>query len=164
MKLYANSAEAHLYVNISELRIFSLAIIPVLAVIAIPVSVPDTLAQGAESSINPGITSPVLKDQQGNILSQGSEGQILVLSTTAANSVDEPLQFVAVIESRDENDMTQFLGFSIGRLEANTQSEIGISWTPENAGDYQLRAFLLSGFPNPQILSTIQTSDVVIIE
>lgn len=136
-------------------RIFLLAV--ALAAIIIPIFVQNALAQSS-----PSVTSPVLKDQQGNVLSEGSEGQILVLSTTAANSSDDPLQFVTIIESRDEGGVTQFLGFSIGQLEANAQSEIGISWTPQNAGNYQLRAFLLSGFPNPQILTTVKTSDIVI--
>ena len=96
------------------------------------------------------------------MLSGGSEGQLLVISTTAVNNSDDPLQFTAIIEARDENGVTQFLGFSIGRLEASGQSEIGISWTPEYVGRYQLRTFLISGFQDPQILTVAETNDVVI--
>ncbi len=154
MKLFVSNAGAHLCASTDMYRIFLLTIA---LMVIIPVSIQNVLAQSS-----PSVTSPVLKDQQGNVLSRGSDGQILVLSTSALNNSDDPLQFVAIIESRDKDGVTQFLGFSIGRLEANAQSEIGISWTPQNAGNYQLRAFLLSGFPNPQILTTVETSDIVI--
>lgn len=72
------------------------------------------------------------------------------------------MPFVAIIESRDESGTTQLLGFSFGSIEDGSQSETGISWTPEKAGDYQLRTFLISGFENPQVLTVVRTSDVVI--
>jgi hypothetical protein len=125
-----------------------------------------SLAQNAsaqsDASTSPGVMDPVIKDQQGNVLSGGSEGQLLVISTVARNNGNDPMEFVTVIEARDENGVTQFLGFSIGRLEAFSGSEIGISWTPANAGDYQLRTFLLTGFQNPQLLTGISSSDIVI--
>ena len=70
---------------------------------------------------------------------------------------------MAIIESRDESGTTQLLGFSFGSIEDGSQSETGISWTPEKAGDYQLRTFLISGFENPQVLTVVRTSDVVIV-
>lgn len=91
-----------------------------------------------------------------------SEGQLVVLSTTVSSTKDDPQPFVAVMEARDGAGMTRFLGFAIGSIEAGSTSEIGISWTPEEAGNYELRAFLVSGFENPQLLTAVATSDALV--
>jgi hypothetical protein len=132
---------------------FALASIIVISVIQ------NASGQGPDG---PATSSPVLKDAQGITLSSGSEGQLTIISITAFNGSDDPVPFVAIIESRDESGTTQLLGFSIGSVEDGAQSEAGISWTPEKAGDYQLRTFPISGFENPQVLTAVRASDVVI--
>jgi hypothetical protein len=108
------------------------------------------------------VASPVLKDAQGNELSKGSAEKLMVISVTTSNSMDDPVPFVAIIESRDGSGVTQLLGFSTGSIEDGSQSETGISWTPQEAGSYQLRTFLISGFEDPEILTGVRTSPVVI--
>ena len=132
---------------------------------ALAFTVSTCIMQNASAQTSLGsmsLTSPVMKDAQGTLLSSAPEGQFVVLSTTVTNTRGEAQPFVAIMEVRDQDGATQFPGFSIGNLEDNGTSEIGISWTPENAGDYQLRAFLISGFEDPEILTVAETSDAVI--
>jgi hypothetical protein len=43
------------------------------------------------------------------------------------------------------------------------QAEISLSWTPDMAGEYRLRTFMISGFVNPQVL-TIAADNTAIVE
>ncbi|MGI0012045.1 MAG: hypothetical protein ACREBU_01180 [Nitrososphaera sp.] len=111
-----------------------------------------------------GISGPIVKDAQGNLLSTASTGEIIILSVNVTNNENVPLPFVILIESRDEIGVTQFLEFHIGTLQGNRSSEVGISWKPAEAGNYQLRTFLISGFDSPEVLTGVQTSDFVITQ
>jgi hypothetical protein len=76
--------------------------------------------------------------------------------------MDNDQSYVLILEIRDEAGITQFLGFSIRNLERHGLREIGISWTPERAGDYQFRVFAISGFQDPDVLTYIQTVEIEI--
>ena len=103
-----------------------------------------------------------MKNAAGQLLDSASDGQLVVLSTTVSSTKEESQPYVAIMEARDEAGMTRFLGFAIGDLAGNSQSEIGISWTPEEAGSYELRTFLVSEFENPQLLTTVATGAALV--
>jgi hypothetical protein len=58
-----------------------------------------------------------------------------------------------LVEIRDENDLTIYMSFLIGTLNPNAVSEMGISWTPQYVGEYEVRSFAITNFTKPEILS-----------
>lgn len=124
------------------------------------------LSYAADSDIiNATLTTPILKDATGKELSSPAKvGQLVIISTTllsnssstAANNSIVP--FVIMIEARDELGISQYSQFAIGSLNLDAKSEVGISWTPKEAGTYELKALALSELNNPQILAPAHSS------
>ena len=62
-------------------------------------------------------------------------------------------------------------GFPVASAQASAQNvqgieisaEIGISWLPHSAGDYEIRTFVLSDFNSPRVLSPTVTSEVRVV-
>lgn len=123
-------------------------------------------AKPASTSIStqPAMSMPELKDTVGKKIGSATVGQLVVISTTVVNNRDSVLPFTAIIEVRDESDVTVYLRFQIGDVNANGQSEIGLSWLPKDEGSYQLRAFAISNFTRPQVLAWVKTSEVSVIQ
>jgi hypothetical protein len=105
-------------------------------------------------------SAPELRDVTGRTLTSLSVGQQAVLSTNIVNNNDESRPFVALVEVRDSSGITVFLAWQTGTLNPSGQAEVGLSWTPEEAGDYEVRTFVISDLANPQILSEISKSNI----
>jgi len=105
---------------------------------------------------------PELKDADGNFISSAHLDDPVLISTIFANCTDEEIPFTVVIEVRDEDDVTLYLQFQSGRLDAKADSELSLAWTPEKPGKYELRTFALSDLTLPQIYSQIWFSNVTI--
>jgi hypothetical protein len=108
------------------------------------------------------VTPPELQDVTGQVLDEVSAGQQVVLATSVRNNNAGPQPFVALIEVRDSNDVTVFLAWQTGTLPANGQTQVGLSWTPDIAGDYEVRTFVISDLNNPQVLSEVSTSNITV--
>jgi hypothetical protein len=102
------------------------------------------------------------KDQAGNTQSSVSSGQMVILSTDVSNNNPEPQKFMAIIEVRDANGVTLFLGWQSGTLNPDGHTEVGLSWAPKQAGSYQLRTFIISGFQDLEVLSPVKTSELAV--
>ena len=123
-----------------------------------------TVPIGAVSG-NTGATTPsepVVKDVSGGSVDDIVPGQQVVLSTTVQNNLDEDLPFTALIEVRDSSGITVFLAWQTGTLNADGRAEVGLSWTPDRSGDYQVRTFVDSNLNNPQVLSQVMTSNITV--
>jgi|GEM_PF-1095261 len=107
-------------------------------------------------------SAPVAKDVQGGAVSQITVGQQVVITTQITNNVDDELPFVGLIEVRDSAGITVFLAWQTGVLDAGDRAEVGLSWTPEDAGDYQFRTFVISNLQNPQVLSPVATTNITV--
>jgi hypothetical protein len=119
----------------------------------------------AADTDNATLTVPILKDGMGKILPTPAKvGQLVVISTTlASNSSDatadnSSMPFVIIVEVRDELGVPLYSQFAIGSLNPGGESEVGLSWTPKEAGTYELKAFALSDMNNPQILAPVNSS------
>ena len=90
-------------------------------------------------------------------------GEEYVVSSTFRNN-DPVHDGVAtfIVEVRDPNGLTILLNFQSGILNAGGKANVGVSWTPLQAGTYQLRTFAISSFEDPRILSSISSSEVAI--
>jgi hypothetical protein len=108
------------------------------------------------------VTPPVPTDVTGKELDEVSSGQQVVLTTNVINNNAAPQPFVALLEVRDNNGVTIFLAWQTGTLPANDRTQVGLSWTPEDPGDYQVRTFVISDLTNPRVLSLVSTSDITV--
>jgi hypothetical protein len=121
-------------------------------------SVP-ALAQ--EPNLQPDI--PELKNQTGDILQSAVAGELAVITTTISSNSTEDENFIAMVEARNSIGITELLEFQTGQASSGT-IEVGISWTPEEPGEYELRTFLISDLLEPQVLSEVTTKKVTVEE
>lgn len=86
-------------------------------------------------------------------------GTMKVVTVNVTNNDKEiAVPAVILVEIRDSDDITQFLGFQITTLRSNSTIQIGMSWEPKFPGEYQMRSFVISDFENPQVLSCINSA------
>ncbi|MCI0563901.1 MAG: hypothetical protein MN733_35960, partial [Nitrososphaera sp.] len=102
------------------------------------------------------------KSSNGTVLTNISTGQQIVLSTTLANENDEDIFFTGLIEIRNSQGVTQYLGSQNGMVVKKGFTAFGMAWMPDMPGTYQARIFLLTSLSNPEILSPVVTSELVI--
>jgi hypothetical protein len=105
---------------------------------------------------------PELKDVSGNFLESAHVDEPVFITTIFANCTDVEIPFIVVIEARDEDDVTVYLQFQAGKLDANADSEVSLPWSPEKSGKHELRTFALSNLTQPQIYSQIWVSELTI--
>lgn len=115
--------------------------------------------------LTPATTDLVVRDADtGAPLSQSNVGRTVVLSATVANNNITALPFTSIFEVRDEEGVTIYLRWKDGNLEAGDfTTRVELFWIPEQVGNYEIRTFLLSGFEQPMILSTISGADFTIV-
>lgn len=104
---------------------------------------------------NPAITGTEESDEI-------SAGQQLTLSSTVTSPSPAELAFVAIMEVRDSDGITVFIGWQSGTLHPESPGEIGMSWIPQDRGDYQVRTFIISDLIDPQVLSAVTLSEVTV--
>ena len=107
-------------------------------------------------------SAPSVRDVSGNNVGSITVGQQVVLTTQINNNLDDELPFVALIEVRDSSGITVYLAWQTGTLDANDRAEVGLSWTPEDSGDYQVRTFVVSNLNNPTVLSEVKTTQITV--
>jgi hypothetical protein len=107
-------------------------------------------------------SEPTVKDVSGGTVDDLSVGQQVVLTTQVNNNIDDELPFVALVEVRDSRGITVYLAWQTGVLNAGGRAEVGLSWTPEDSGDYQIRTFVISSLNNPQVLSEVKSSMITV--
>jgi hypothetical protein len=117
-------------------------------------------AAGVLGSATP--SAPSVRDASGGAVGTITVGQQVVLTTTVTNNIDDELPFVALVEVRDSSGITIFLAWQTGVMDAGDRNEVGLSWTPEEAGDYVVRTFVISNLSNPQVLSDVVTTNITV--
>jgi len=63
--------------------------------------------------------------------------------------------FTILIEVRDQNNVTTAMQLQTGTLNPSSSGHIGISWQPEEPGEYTLKAMVLSDLKQPELLSPV---------
>jgi len=109
----------------------------------------------ASECFGPGMTVSRPQLSANGVPSSWSQATV---ATNVTNLNAANLPSVVLIEIRDSADVTVFLGWQSRTLEPNRQTHIGIGWTPTFPDDYEIRAFVISGFDNPRILSYVASS------
>jgi plastocyanin len=111
--------------------------------IGVPLAYGDGSYDCDNSSIAP--TEPALRSDS-SLLKELTEGDRIVIATTVSDRCGMDHPAIVILEVRDSNDVTVFLGLQNFTIQANSQTEVGLSWVPRQAGEYQLRAFTLVSF------------------
>jgi len=103
-------------------------------------------------------TKPVLKSDSVPLrpLAVGDQG--IFLSTDVRSHLNETSTFAVIMEARDSDGVTQFLDSQFGLIRPEALVNVGIPWTPEWAGTYEVRTFVVSGTVNPQVYSPVASS------
>ncbi len=110
------------------------------------------------------LSPPVLTDDYGNEMPSTSVNQRVIISTTIVTGIeDKNTPYVLIIEVRDANEVTVYLQFGFGTLEPLGSNDVGLAWSPERVGEYEVRSFAVSNFTNPQILTQIVTSEASVL-
>jgi hypothetical protein len=113
------------------------------------------------------ISRPRLHTPDGNPISDNEIllGRQVILSTEIKNPWDwrdQPV--VAIMEVRDGNGVTVYLGLQSRVLKPDCSAEFGFSWIAGEQGNYQIRSFALSSWIDPRALSEVTSRDVVVVE
>jgi hypothetical protein len=107
-------------------------------------------------------SAPAVRDISGNEIAELTAGRQAVLSTTITNNNANLQPFLAIVEVRNSQQVTENVEWQTGTLNADASADIGISWTPERAGTYQIRTFVISDFERLEILSPVAVSEVIV--
>ncbi|HXV46189.1 MAG TPA: hypothetical protein VD736_05905 [Nitrososphaera sp.] len=123
-----------------------------------------TFVVGVSSSGTAATTpsAPTIRDIAGDELAELMVGRQAVLSTTIKNNNANVQPFLAIVEVRNSQQVTESLEWQTGSLNPDGSVDIGISWTPERTGTYQIRTFVISDFERLDILSPVAISEVVV--
>jgi plastocyanin len=110
------------------------------------------------------LSEPSLRTTDSRV-SAAAAGELFVIVTTITGCIGADAQFVAIVEARNSNGITEVLSWQPVELDvAENGIELGSAWVPAGSGDYELRVFAISGFDNPRVLSPVATTNVAIAE
>jgi hypothetical protein len=119
---------------------------------------------------------PMLRASDGSTLHQGVNGSQTTIAVEltnyelALNLTDFWRNFTSIIEIRNEDDFTVFLGWQTGILEPDSigcelcKTEIGLSWTPNELGNFTIRTFVVSDLEHPRILSGVKETSIMVVD
>ena len=91
---------------------------------------------------------------EGKSISEVKAGMQIVLLSTIQNNEDTPRDFVALITTADSDGAVVSIKIVSGQLPAKGESKVGGDFTPDSAGTYKVKVFVLSDLASPIILAT----------
>jgi YVTN family beta-propeller protein len=108
---------------------------------------------------------PVIQDNQGMSLDTANLplGAQLTLSQSFHNNGNVPQEYVILIEIRDSTGVSTHIAWQGGIAGIGQEKTIGISWIPPYVGDHQIRTFVISNLTNPEVLSNVETINVIVV-
>jgi len=100
-------------------------------------------------------TTPFFNDIYGDPLAIIREGRQVVITTTYRNSVEQEVPFVGIIEVRAIDGVTLFLHWQSNTVAPLGNKTMGVPWVAPESSSYESRAFAITDFENPQVLSPV---------
>jgi len=125
-------------------------------VLALTLSAPPAQAQ---DFILTDLSDPVLKDLEHDIDDGVTVNEPVAISAIVVNGEVFAKQVTVVIETRDSNGFTVDVQLQNGTVFGESYAEFSTLWRPQEAGMYELRAYVIS---NTQPLTGVKTSQVEI--
>src|SRR2546425_301973 len=89
-------------------------------------------------------------------------GQQFIILTNVTNHGEVDKAFLAITEVLDSEGVTESIGIVGGLLKVGESTKVGVSWTPQHSGNYQLKSFALSDLENPIILAIGSQNNVTV--
>ncbi len=127
----------------------------------------QTASSFASSLDSVSLSLPALKSTDGSPIFVVKPGQQALIHITVTNNESVSQPFTAIVEVRDEDGITLNLQWQTGTLEPNGSKDIAMSWTADSGSEFEeitIRAFAITDFENPQVLSGVRTSSFLISE
>lgn len=91
------------------------------------------------------------------------QGDQYLAGVTLQNQCDSAMPIVGFIEVRDSTGVTVALESKFGTWVVGVEgyySHRGMYWVPEAPGRYEIRAFAISNFTNPEVLTAVSMNQV----
>ena len=116
-------------------------------------SIPDIIA-----------VEPSLKSTNLEPIDNVGLGEQVVISVSLKNKNQTDVSILTLVEVRASSGITESISYQTSEMAAGEQTEIGVSWLPVYSDTYTLRAFSITGFENPNILSALREKEVTVGE
>ena len=101
-------------------------------------------------------------DSFGNTLDVISVDSQIQLAADLTNNQDKEQKFAYLIQIQDENGVTVSLNWITGSLAEGQSLSPASSWTPDEAGTYEVTAFVWESIENPTALSPTATIAITV--
>jgi len=95
------------------------------------------------------ISEPELVDLFGNRIDEIVTGEPILVQTKVTNNLNEEQPFIYILQVKDSNEFTVMLTWIKGTMNASTSLDAGISWTPEEDGNYIIEIFVWKSLEDP---------------
>jgi hypothetical protein len=106
---------------------------------------PKVAVQAAPYSIS----EPIMVDVSGSSIDNVVTGEPILVETKVTNNLDEEQAFTYILQVKDSNDYTVMLTWIKGAMNALASMNAGISWTPEEDGNYTVEVFVWKSPEDP---------------
>ncbi|MFQ5969940.1 MAG: hypothetical protein ACE5J2_05555 [Nitrososphaerales archaeon] len=95
------------------------------------------------------ISEPKLVDHFGDRIDRIFTGEPIIVETEVTNNLEEEQSFIYILQVKDSNGFTVMLTWIKGTMRAFGALDPGISWTPEETGDYSIEIFVWKSLEDP---------------
>ncbi len=110
------------------------------------------------------VSSPVALDSSDQRQQVITVGERIRVSAAVYSKLDAYEPFVSITEVRNAGEgITQLIAVSNGATVAIRWVTADTRWTPERAGQYEFRVFLLDRLEDPQVLSAVMKSSITVV-
>ncbi len=92
---------------------------------------------------------PKLVDLSGKRVDKIVTGLPVLVQTKITNNLDEEQSLIYILQVKDSNGFTVMLTWIKGMMNASGSLDSGISWVPEESGNYKLELFVWKSFSDP---------------
>jgi len=111
---------------------------------------PKVEVEEPEARVNPySISEPELADPFGDRTDEIVTGQPVLVQTKVTNNLDEEQPFVYILQVKHSEGFTVMLTWIKGTMNASAALDAGISWTPEESGNYMVEIFVWKSLEDP---------------
>jgi len=95
------------------------------------------------------ISEPRFADLFGNRIDEVVIGQPVLVEMKVTNNLDEEQPFIYILQVKDDDGFTVMLTWIKGTMNASAALDAGISWTPEEKGNYTVEVFVWKSLEDP---------------
>lgn len=95
------------------------------------------------------ISEPIMADVSGSTIDSAVTGEPILVETKVTNNLDEEQPFTYILQVKDSNDFTVMVTWIKGTMNALASLDAGISWTPEEDGNYTVEILVWKSLEDP---------------